>query len=86
MTERISKEIDEDREYWLGRVNNHLEKLLHKANRDNKMMRHMAHHYYTINKVCNIKYKEMQNKLKETLIIKKKRGKLYLLVDASLIA
>jgi len=31
----IKKEIEEDRETWLERVNLHLEKLLQKANRDN---------------------------------------------------
>ena len=41
--DRIVMEINEDREYWLGKVNSHLVKLLDKANRDNQLLRHMAH-------------------------------------------
>ena len=43
----IEKEIENDRETWLERVNLHLEKLLQKANKDNQMIRHMAYHYRT---------------------------------------
>lgn len=43
----IEKEIEDDRETWLERVNLHLEKLLQKANRDNQMIRHLAYHYGT---------------------------------------
>lgn len=41
------REIEEDRETWLDRVNLHLEKLLKRANRDNQIIRHMAYHYRT---------------------------------------
>ena len=34
----IEKEIEDDRETWLERVNLHLEKLLQKANRNNQMI------------------------------------------------
>jgi len=43
----IEKEMEDDRETWLERVNLHLEKLLQKANRYNQMIRHMAYHYKT---------------------------------------
>ena len=45
--QRIQKEIKEDRETWLDKVNLHLEKLLQKANRDNQIIRHLACHYRT---------------------------------------
>ena len=55
--QRIEKEIEEDRETWLDRVNFHLEKLLQKANMDNQIIRNMASHYKTWNKICNIRVK-----------------------------
>jgi len=39
----IEKEIEDDREIWIEKVNFHLEELLQKANRDNQMIRHMAY-------------------------------------------
>ena len=41
----ITLEVNEDMEYWIDKVNDHLEKLLDKANRDNQLLRNMAHHY-----------------------------------------
>ena len=35
--ELIAMEINQDREYWLGKVNEHLEKLLKRAKRDNNL-------------------------------------------------
>jgi len=35
MEDRIALEINEDRKYWLSKVNGHLEQLLDKSNRDN---------------------------------------------------
>jgi len=70
--DRIALEINEDKEYSLGKVNGHLEKLLEKANRNNQPLRHMDHHYQTRNMICNIKLKQMKNKLMETL--KEKKG------------
>lgn len=43
----IEQEIENDQETWLERVNIHLEKLLEKANKEKKMLRHMAYHYMT---------------------------------------
>ena len=79
-------EINENREVWLDRVKIQLEKLLHKANKDNQMLSHMANHYHTINKICNVKVKQLWDKLKETVINQKEKRKLELLADASLVA
>ena len=84
--ERIAKEIDDDREVWLDRVNHHLENLLHKEKKDNEMLIHMSNRYITRNKTNNNKIKHSKDKYKQTLIKKKEEDKLEILVDASLIA
>lgn len=48
---------NQDKEYWLNRVNEHLNKLLEKENRDNQFLRHMAHHYQAQNMITNVKVK-----------------------------
>ena len=45
LEDKIALEVNRDKEYWLNRVNDHLEKLLEKENRDNQLLRHMAQHY-----------------------------------------
>ena len=35
--ERIAKEINKDKEFWLEKVNTHLEKIIDNANKDNKI-------------------------------------------------
>ena len=82
--QRLLKEIEEDRENWLDMVNLHLEKLLQKANRDNKIIRHMAHHYRTRNKICNIRVKQMKTRLKEALKGNKEGDRLSFIAEASL--
>lgn len=87
--QRIDMEINENREVWLDRLNRHLENLLHKANKDNQILRHMADHYNARNKICNVKVKQLHDKLKETLINEKEKGKLSKLdfiIDASLVS
>ena len=79
-------EINEDREFWLDKVNFHLDKLLEKANRNNKLQKKMAIHYYIRNGVTKVKIKQLKEKLKETLISQEEKGKLDFLVDASIIA
>lgn len=83
--QRIEKEIEEDRETWLDRVNFHLEKLLQKSNRDNQIIRHMAHHYRTWNKICNIRIKQMKTRLKQELKGKREGDRLRFLAEASLV-
>ena len=80
----MEKEIEGKREVWLERVKIHLENLLVKANKYNHMLRYMAHHYQTQNKICNIKVKQMKDKLKEIRKGKKGGDKLKILFDASL--
>ena len=80
--DKIALGINEDREYWLDKVNDHLEKLLDKANKDNHLLRHTAHNYQTRNTICNIKLKQLKNKLKETLKDKNERDNLEILDEA----
>ena len=53
--DQIMEDFDNNREYWLGRINGHLEKLLKRENRGTKLSRHMAIHYHTKNQVAKIK-------------------------------
>ena len=80
----IALQINEDREYWLSKVNDHLENILDKSNRDNQLLRHMAHHYHTRNMISNIKLKQLKNKLKEILKDKNERDNLEMLAKASM--
>lgn len=73
----IEKESEDDRETWLERVNFHLEKLLQKANRDNQMISHMAYHYRTRNKICNMRVKKMKARVRRDLKGRKRRIVLY---------
>ena len=43
--ERISKEINEDNEFWLEKVNTHLENLLYNENKDKNIHKHMVSRY-----------------------------------------
>ena len=63
-----------------------MDKLLDKANRDNTFQMHMATHYYTRNHIFKVKVKQLQAKLKETLISQNEKGKLEIIVDDYLIA
>ena len=82
----IAAEIEEDKEYWLGVVNVHLENLLKKANRNTTMQRNMARHYYARNMVCKVRVNNMEKKLKKTLRKLKNKDIMDLIVDASLVA
>lgn len=86
VNELIDREISEDKEYWLGKVNDHLEKLLRRANRDKRLQKHMASHYYTRNLILRAKVKQMKVRLSKTLINQKEKGRLDLLVDSIFIA
>jgi len=84
--DRIAMEINENKNFWLDKVNFHLEKLLDKVNKSNKLQKKMAIHYYTRNQVSKVKIKQLKEKLKETLISQQEKGKLYFLIDESMIA
>lgn len=82
----LEKEINDDRESWLERVNINLEGLLDKADRDKALLRHMAFHMAR-NKVCKARIRNLKEKLKKA-IRKQKRQKeldhLQILAKASL--
>ena len=80
----LEQEIEVDQESWLERTNIHLEKLLEKANKEKKMLRHMAYHYLTRNKICKTRVKRLKAKLKRDLRSKKEQDKLKILAEASL--
>lgn len=80
----IEQEIENDRENWLERVSINLEKLLENANRDKKMFHHMAYHYMTWNKICNIRMRKLKERLRKALKSKKEKDKLKILAEASL--
>lgn len=80
----IALEVNQDKEYWLNRVNEHLEKLLEKENMDNQLLRHMDHHYQAQNMIANVKLKQLENKLKEAKKDPKDEGNLEMLAKASM--
>lgn len=80
----IEKEIESDKDIWLERVNFHFEKLLQRANRDNQIIKQMAYHYKTWNKICNIRVKQMKARLRRDLKGKKEEDKLRVLAESSL--
>lgn len=82
----IIREINEDRVYWLDKINGHLEKLLKKEKMANNFPRHMVMHDYTINKVSQVRVKHLKSKLNENLTGQMEKGKLNLLSQASLVA
>lgn len=84
--DQITREINEDRVYWLDKINGHLEKLLKKENMANNFLRHMAMLYYTINKISQVRIKHLKSNLKENLIGQKENRKIDLLSKASLMA
>ena len=80
----LEQEIEFDREYWLERINIHLEKMLEKANKEKNMLRHMAYHYLTRNKVCKIRIRNLKAKLKKASKKRKEHDRLRILAEASL--
>ena len=65
LTTLFTKEIENNREAWLERVNDHLEKKLEKANRDFDLQQRMTRHYKKLNQFERWKLKATQEKLKE---------------------
>lgn len=53
--DRIAMEINEDRDFWLEKLNFHLENILEKANRDKELQNKIAIHYCTRNQVAKVK-------------------------------
>ena len=65
LTTLFEQEIENNREAWLERFNDHLEKKLEKANRDLDLQRRMTRHYKKLNQFARCKLKAAQEKLKE---------------------
>ena len=85
LNEQFAKMINENREHWLERVNNHLEKILDKAKRDNEIQKKMAKHYAYRERISRVKLKAAKEKI-ETLTKQREEDKLDILADASLMA
>ena len=84
LEDRIALEVHHDKEFWLNRVNEHLDKLLEKENKDNQFLRHMAHHYQAQNMIANVKVKQLENKLKEAKKDQKDERNLGMLAKGSM--
>lgn len=65
-------------------MNEHLEDLLGKENKDNQFLRHMAHYYQAQSMIANVKVKQFENKLKEDKKDPKYEGDLEMLSEASM--
>ena len=78
-------EINEGREIWLSRFNEHLENLLNEAKRDNKLQRHMTSHYLTRDTISQVRLKQVKKRLKEAQMKLKEKENLDLLAKASLV-
>ena len=65
LTTLFEQEIENNKEAWLERVNDHLEKKLERENRDLDLQRRMTRHYKKLNQFARHKLKAAQDKLKE---------------------
>ena len=89
LTTLFTQEIENNREAWLERVNDHLENNLEKANRNLDLQRRMTGHYKKLNQFTRRNLKATQEKLKEaqrrhpTPKLKKDTSKLQILASAS---
>ena len=89
LTTLFKQEIEKNREAWLERVNDHLEKKLDKENRDLYLQWRMTRHYKKLNQFAQRKLKATQEKLKEakgkcpTPKLRKDTSKLQILALAS---
>ena len=79
----IVADFENNKEYWLGKINEHMEKILKKDNQDNQLRRHMATHYYTRNHIYRFRIKSLKRKLRKILTKKRKDGNLNLLSHTS---
>ena len=81
---RPSDMLPKERESMLIRVNEHLQRLLEKANHDKELLRNMRTHYWARLHVCKAKMKILQRKLSEARKRKKRTNPLRILAEASL--
>ena len=80
----IEREIEADRETWLGRDNIHLEKLLEKSKKEINMLRHMKNHYWARNHVCKARIRILKARLRRALKHRKRHDMLKILAEAYL--
>lgn len=83
LNEQFSKMMNENQEYWLERVNSHLEKLLVKVKRDNEIHKKMSKHYAYRERISRAKLKAKKDKI-ESLTKKEEKRRLDILAKASL--
>ena len=65
LTALFEQEIENNKEAWIERFNDHSEKKLEKANMDLDLQRRMTGHYKKLNQFARRKLKATQEKLKE---------------------
>ena len=82
LEDRISLEVHQEKEYWLNKVNEHLEKLLGKENMHNHLLKHMVHHYQAQNMIAKVKVEQFENKLREAKKDPKDEGNIEMLPEA----
>jgi len=56
----IDVELEKDKENWIGRVNEHLDMLLKKDERDTKLYKHMEKHDFIKNQIYKIRVRNMK--------------------------
>lgn len=64
----IEQEIENDWEIWL-------ERLIENANKDKKMLRHMAYHYMTCSKICNMRIRKLRDRLRRAFEGRKEKDR-----------
>ena len=77
------KDIVENRESWLEKVNTRLETLLYKANKDVELQRKMAKYYARRNRVARSKLKRAHEKI-DKLTKQEANRRLDIFTEASL--
>ena len=70
----LEKQVNEDREAILERVNIYLEEQLKRVERDHALLKHMVMHYKVRNLVCKARIRSLKAKLRK-MVKKKKRQK-----------
>ena len=78
LNEQFSKMVNEKWGHWLERVNNHLENLLNKGKRENKIHINMVKYYCRRNQIARAKLKAAKARI-EALIHQGEKKKLDIL-------
>lgn len=67
--DQIATDFENNREYCLGMIQEHMEKILKNSNKDNQLRRHMAAHYYTSNQIYMFRIKNSKRKLSKERMV-----------------